>query len=92
MTRWADQFFVQQQLKEMNLDEPAFVQHPALLGACLETPEYEQFDSTREDAEEGEGNATSMLDTELCTAEGIMPCRGSIPRCAGNSEGPRIKG
>ena len=33
MTRLADQFFVQQQLRELNVDEPAFAHHPALLGA-----------------------------------------------------------
>ena len=33
MTRRADQFFMQQQLKELNFDEPAFAHHPALLGA-----------------------------------------------------------
>ena len=33
MTRQADQFFVQQQLKELNLDEPAFEHRPTLLGA-----------------------------------------------------------
>ena len=33
MARGADQFFIQQQLKELNLDEPAFVHRPALLGA-----------------------------------------------------------
>ena len=33
MTRRADQFFVQQQLKELNFDEPAFAHRPALLGA-----------------------------------------------------------
>ena len=33
MTRRADQFFVQQQLREMNFDEPAFAHYPALLGA-----------------------------------------------------------
>ena len=33
MTRRADQFFVQQQLREMNFDEPAFTHRPALLGA-----------------------------------------------------------
>ena len=41
MTRQADQFFVQQQLREMNFDEPAFVHHPALLGTRPETPENE---------------------------------------------------
>ena len=33
MTRQADQLFVQQQLRELNLDKPAFTQRPALLGA-----------------------------------------------------------
>ena len=70
MTRWADQFFVQQQLKEMNLNEPAFVQHLALLGTRLETPEYEQFDSARKDAEEDEGEATRALDAKLDVSKG----------------------
>ena len=39
MTRRADQFFVQQQLKELNLDEPAFTHCPALLGTWPGTPE-----------------------------------------------------
>ena len=41
MTRQANQFFMQQQLREMNLDEPAFLHHPALLGTRQETPENE---------------------------------------------------
>ena len=41
MTRWADQFFMQQQLREMNFDELAFAHRPALLGARPETPENE---------------------------------------------------
>ena len=49
MTRRADQFFVQQQLRELNFDEPAFEQHPPLLGAQPESPEHEQFNSARED-------------------------------------------
>ena len=65
MTRWADQFLVQQQLKEMNFDEPTFAQRPTLLGIQLESPECEQFDSAREDAKEEEGDATSTLDAEL---------------------------
>ena len=32
MTRQVDQFFMQQQLREMNFDEPAFAQHLTLLG------------------------------------------------------------
>ena len=39
--------------------------HLALLGACPETPEYEQFNSTREEAKEDEGDATSTLDAKL---------------------------
>ena len=70
MTRRADQFFVQEQLKEMNLDEPAFMHHSALLGTRLGTPEYEQFDSAREDAKEDEGDSTSVLDAELDTSMG----------------------
>ena len=70
MTRQADQFFVQQQLKELNLNEPAFLHCPALLGAQPETPEYEQFDSTWEDAREEEDNPTSALDAELDTSTG----------------------
>ena len=64
MTRRADQYFVQQQLGEMNLEESAFAQRPTLLGAQLESPEHEQFDSTQEDAEE-DGKATSALDAKL---------------------------
>ena len=70
MTRWADQFFMQQQLREMNFDEPAFAQHPALLGAQLESPEHEQFDSAWEDVEEEEGGVTSALDAEINVSMG----------------------
>ena len=69
MTRRADHFFVQQQLREMNFKEPAFEQRPALLSTQLESPECEKFDSAREDAEE-EGGATSGLDTELGASTG----------------------
>ena len=70
MTRWADQFFMQQQLREMNFDEPAFAHCPALLGTRPETPENERFDSAREDAKEDKGNATSMVDAELDASTG----------------------
>ena len=70
MTRRADQFFVQQQLTELNFDEPAFAHHPALLGIRPETPEYEQFDSACEDAKEDEGDATSALDAKLDASTG----------------------
>ena len=45
MTRQADRFFVQQQLWEMNFDEPAFVQRSTLLGNQPESLEHERFDS-----------------------------------------------
>ena len=69
MTRWADRYFVQQQLGEMNLEESAFTQRPTLLGTQLESPEREQFDSAREDIEE-DGEATSTLDAELDASTG----------------------
>ena len=48
-TRQVDQFFMQQQLKELNLDEPAFEHCPTLLSTRPGTPEHEQFDSAHED-------------------------------------------
>ena len=47
----------------MNFDEPAFAQHPTLLGAQPESPDRKQFDFAQEDVEE-EGGATSALDAE----------------------------
>ena len=70
MTRRADRYFVQQQLKEMNLEEPAFVQCPTLLGTQPESPEREQFDSAREDTEEEDGEATSALDAKFDASTG----------------------
>ena len=70
MMRWADRYFIQQQLGEMNLKESAFVQHPTLLGTRLESPEHEQFDSTWEDAEEEDGEANSTLDAKLDASTG----------------------
>ena len=69
MMRRADRYFVQQQLGEMNLEESAFAQHPTLLGTQPESPEHEQFDSAREDAEE-DSEAASALDTELDASTG----------------------
>ena len=81
MTRQADRFFVQQQLWEMNFDEPAFVQCPTLLGAQPESPEHKQFDSDREDVEEEEGGATSALDAEPDASMGEeMEASGHSPR------------
>ena len=81
MTRQADQFFVQQQLGELNLDEPAFTYRPALLGTWLETPKYEWFDSTHEDTDEDEGNATSALDAELDASTGDEMDATGHPAC-----------
>ena len=67
--RRADQYFVQQQLGEMNLEESAFTQCPTLLGTQLESPKREQFDSTWEDTEE-DGKATSALDAKLDASTG----------------------
>ena len=70
MMRRANWYFVQQQLKEMNLEETAFAQRPTLLGAQPESPEHEQFDSAREDTEEEDGEATSALDAEFDASTG----------------------
>ena len=70
MTGRADRYFIQQQLREMNLKESAFVQRPTLLGTQPESPEREQFDSAREDAKEEDGKATSTLGAELNTSMG----------------------
>ena len=70
MTGRADRYFVQQQLKEMNLEEPTFAQRPTLLGTQPESPEHGQFDSAREDAKEEDGEATSVLDAEFDTSTG----------------------
>ena len=69
MTRWANRYFVQQQLGDMNLEQSAFPQRPTLLGAQPESPRHEQFDSALEDIEE-DGEATSALDTELDASTG----------------------
>ena len=70
MMRRADQYFFQQQLGEMNLEESAFAQCPTLLGAQPESPEREQFNSAREDTKEEDSEATSALDTELDASMG----------------------
>ena len=66
----ADQYFVQQQLREINLEESTFAQCPTLLGAQPESPEHEQFDSGWEDAEEEDGKTTSALDAKLDASTG----------------------
>ena len=69
MTRWADRYFVQQQLGDMNLEETAFAQRPTLLGTQPESPGREQFDSAWEDVKE-DGKAASALDAELDASTG----------------------
>ena len=54
----------------MNLEESTFVQHPTLLGAQLESPEHEQFDSAQEDAKEEDGRAISALEAKLDASMG----------------------
>ena len=46
------------------------MQRPTLLGTQPESPEHEQFDSAREDAEEEDGKATSTLDAKLDASTG----------------------
>ena len=91
MTRWADRYFVQQQLGDMNLEESTFVQRPTLLGAQPESPGREQFDSAWEDVKE-DGKAASALDAELDTSTGketdASGCAARLPsaerRCRRN--------
>ena len=81
MTRQANRYFIQQQLGEMNLEESAFAQCPTLLGAQLDSPECEQFDSALKDAKEEDGKATSALDAELDASTGEeMDASGCLPR------------
>ena len=69
MTRWANRYFIQQQLGDMNLEESAFAQRPSLLGTQPESPGHEQFDSAREDIKE-DGEATSALDANFDASTG----------------------
>ena len=69
MTRWANRYFIQQQLGDMNLEESAFAQCPTLLGAQPDSPGCEQFNSAQEDVKE-DGEATSALDAELDASTG----------------------
>ena len=65
LTRQVDQLFLQEQLRDLWITEPAFAQRTALLGGHPKTPNQEQYNSTWEDTKEDEGNATSLLDAEL---------------------------
>ena len=74
---------MQQQFREMNFDEPAFVHHPAWLGPRPETLENERFDSAHEDTEEDKGDTTSTFDAELDASMGeetdATGCLASMP-------------
>ena len=72
---------MQQQLRELNLDEPAFAHRPALLGTRPETPEYKRFNFACEDAKEDEGNATSILEAELDASMGEETDTTRHPAC-----------
>ena len=68
--------------------EPAFTHCPALLGACPETPNQEQYYSAWEDTDEDEGDTTSVLDAELNASmgkemdtSGHLGCSASADRC-----------
>ena len=81
MTGRADLYFVQQQLREMNLEEPAFAQHPTLLGTQPVSPQRETFDSAQEDAKEEDGETTSTLDVKLDASTGEeMDASGFLAR------------
>ena len=86
MTRWANRYFIQQQLGEMNLEESAFAQRPTLLGTQPESPECEQFDSAQEDAEEEDGEATSALDAKLDASMGEETDTSGCPAQASSAE------
>ena len=70
----------------MNLEESAFAQRPTLLGTQPESPECEQFDSTREDTEEEDGKATSTLDAELNASMGEETDASGCPARTSSAE------
>ena len=78
---------MQQQLKELNLDKPAFTHcpPPPLLGTRPETPEYKQFDSTWEDTEGDKGDATSAFDAKLNTSMGKETDTSGHPACTSSA-------
>ena len=85
MTRWADRYFVQQQLGDMNLEESTFAQRPTLLGTQPESPGCEQFDSAREDVKE-DGEAASALDAELDASTGDETDASGCPAWSPSAE------
>ena len=70
MTQRADQLFMQEQLKDLQITELAFPHCPALLGDRLETPDQDQYDFTQEDTKDDEGDTTSQMDIEFDASTG----------------------
>ena len=64
LTHRADHFFIQEQLRDLQVNEPAFGHQPALLADRLEIPDPGQYDSTHDPDGEGDDNdedTTSQL-------------------------------
>ena len=72
MTWWADRLFVQQQLRDLQVAEPAFLHCPALLDDRPKTLDLEQYDSTQdcEGDNDDEGDALSQLNADLDASKG----------------------
>ena len=70
MTQQADRLFMQEQLRDLWITEPAFPHCPSILGDWLEILDQEQYDSAQEDAEDDKGDATSQLDVDLDASNG----------------------
>ena len=88
MTQQTDPLFMQEQLRDLQITEPAFPHHPALLGNRPETTDPDQYDSTWEDVEDDEGDATSQMDVNLDASIGEetdtslhLHCSLSADRC-----------
>ena len=56
LTHQSDHFFIQEELGELWVDEPAFGHQPALLADRPETPDPGQYDSTHNPSGEGDDN------------------------------------
>ena len=82
LTRQVDQSFIQEQLRDLHITEPAFVHCPALFGTHPETPDQEQYNSAWEDAKEDEGDITSALDAELDASTGEEMDASGHSRCS----------
>ena len=56
---------MQGQLNDLQITKLGFPHCPTLLGDWLETLDQDQYDSTREDAKDEEGDATSQMDIDF---------------------------